>query len=77
MGSMLGNYLIGLFKQTPLLSAIGVLELMQRAKLLGSETFRYVEPITIVGALFLVMSLISALAIQALERVLRKRVPRW
>jgi polar amino acid transport system permease protein len=72
----LGNYLIGLFKQTPLLSAIGVLELMQRAKLIGSESFRYVEPITLVGILFLVMSLASAGLIQCLEGVLRKKFPR-
>jgi polar amino acid transport system permease protein len=72
----LGNYLIGLFKQTPLLSAIGVLELMQRAKLIGSESFRYVEPITLVGILFLIMSLVSAGLIQCLEGILRKRFPR-
>lgn len=48
----LGNYLIALFKDTPLLSAVAVLELMQTAKVLGSENFRYVEPITLVGAYF-------------------------
>ena len=46
----LGNYLVALFKETPLLSAIAVLELMQTAKIIGSESFRYVEPITLVGA---------------------------
>ena len=56
----LGNYLVALFKETPLLSAIAVLELMQTAKILGSETFRYTEPITLVGVFFLVFSLVSA-----------------
>ena len=42
----LGNYLVALFKDTPLLSAIAVLELVQTAKILGSETFRYTEPMT-------------------------------
>ena len=55
----LGNYLIGMFKETPLLSAIAVVELMQTAKIIGSETFRYLEPITMVGVFFLVMSLVS------------------
>lgn len=64
----LGNYLVALFKETPLLSVIAVLELMQTAKILGSETFRYVEPITLVGAFFLVFSLISAALIRRLER---------
>jgi polar amino acid transport system permease protein len=67
----LGNYLIAMFKDTPLLSAIAVVELMQRAKIIGSETFRYLEPITIVGLFFLAMSLIAAMLIRALERRLR------
>ena len=61
----LGNYLVALFKETPLLSAIAVLELMQTAKILGSETFRYNEPITLVGLFFLAMSLVSAAAVPA------------
>jgi len=72
----LGNYLVALFKETPLLSAIAVLELMQTAKILGSESFRYVEPITLVGLLFLVMSLVSAVGIRWLERALNRRIAR-
>jgi polar amino acid transport system permease protein len=68
----LGNYLIALFKETPLLSAIAVLELMQRAKIIGSETFRYTEPITLVGLFFLVMSLVSAGAIRMFDGWLRR-----
>lgn len=68
----LGNYLVALFKETPLLSAIAVLELMQTAKIIGSQTFRYTEPITLVGAFFLVMSLASAALVRALERHLRR-----
>jgi polar amino acid transport system permease protein len=69
----LGNYLIGMFKETPLLSAIAVLELMQTAKIIGSETFRYLEPITMVGAFFLVMSLVSAAGVRRLEAWLKSR----
>ena len=63
----LGNYLVAMFKDTPLLSAIAVVEMMQRAKIIGSETFRYLEPITMVGEFFLVMSLVSAAAIRRTE----------
>jgi polar amino acid transport system permease protein len=70
----LGNYLVALFKETPLLSVIAVLELMQTAKILGSETFRYVEPITLVGAFFLVFSLLSAALIRRVERHLNQRL---
>jgi polar amino acid transport system permease protein len=69
----LGNYLIGMFKETPLLSAIAVVELMQTAKIIGSETFRYLEPITMVGIFFLVMSLVSAVGVRRLEAGLHSR----
>jgi polar amino acid transport system permease protein len=69
----LGNYLIGMFKETPLLSAIAVLELMQTAKIIGSETFRYLEPITMVGVFFLIMSLVSAAGVRRVEAWLKTR----
>jgi polar amino acid transport system permease protein len=72
----LGNYLVALFKETPLLSAIAVFELMQAAKNIGSETFRYTEPITLVGLFFLAMSLVSATLIRAAERMLNRRPAR-
>lgn len=64
----LGNYLVAMFKDTPLLSAITVVELLQTAKLIGAQSFRYVEPITLVGVLFLVLSLASAAALRQLEK---------
>lgn len=67
----LGNYLVAMFKDTPLLSAITVLELLQVAKLIGAESFRYIEPLTLVGALFLVLSLLSAAGIRWIEGRLR------
>lgn len=67
----LGNYLIAMFKDAPLLSAITVLEILQRAKIIGNETFRYLEPFTIVGVIFLILSLISGLAVSRLERRLK------
>ena len=64
----LGNYLVAMFKETPLLSAIAVVELMQTAKILGSENFQYLEPITLVGVFFLVMSIGAADLIRRVER---------
>lgn len=69
----LGNYLVALFKETPLLSAIGVLELMQTAKIIGSENFRYTEAITLVGLIFLVFSILAAALIRAVEARLDRR----
>lgn len=64
----LGNYFIALFKETPLLSAIAIVELLQTAKLIGSETFRYTEPITLVGLILLALSLVSAWISRRVER---------
>ncbi len=64
---MLGNYLIAMFKDTPLLAAITVMEMLQAAKLEGSESFRYLEPLTITGVIFLAVSLAAAYAIRILE----------
>lgn len=69
---MLGNYLIVLFKETPLLSAILVVEMLQTAKIIGSETWRYLEPITIVGLLFLLLSYPSSLLVQYVERRMQR-----
>jgi len=64
----LANYLIAMFKETPLLSAITVLELMNQARSIANFNYRYVEPITLVGVFFLVISLISVVGIKFLER---------
>ncbi len=72
----LGNYLVALFKDTPLLSAIAVLELMQTAKIIGSENFRYTEPITLVGIIFLLFSLVAAALIRLVESWLNRRIMR-
>lgn len=64
----LGNYLVAMFKDTPLLAAITVLELLQTAKLIGAETFRYLEPLTLVGVIFLVLSLLASRLVRRLER---------
>jgi polar amino acid transport system permease protein len=67
----LGNYLVAMFKDTPVLSAITVVELMQQAKNIGSETFRYLEPITLAGVFFLVISVTFAQLVRRLEIGLR------
>lgn len=63
----LGNYLIDIFKATPILSVVTVLELMTQAKMIGSESFRYTEPMTLVGLFFLVMTLGASFLVRRLE----------
>lgn len=63
----LANYLIAMFKETPLLSAITVLELMNQAKSVANSSYRYIEPMTMVGVFFLAMSLVSVVLLRWLE----------
>ena len=64
----LANYFIAMFKETPLLSAITVLELMNQAKSVANSSYRYIEPITLVGAFFLTISLFSVFILRWLEK---------
>ena len=68
----MGNYLVGIFKDTPLLATIGVAELFFTANALGAYTYRYLEPYTLVGIIFLVISVPTAMGIRRLEAVVNK-----
>ncbi len=68
----MGNYLVGIFKDTPLLSTIGVAELFHAATAVGGYHYRYLEPYTIVGLIFLILSVPAAMGIRKLERSVNK-----
>jgi polar amino acid transport system permease protein len=63
----LANYLIAMFKETPLLAAITVLELMTQAKIVASFNYRYLEPITLVGVFFVIVTIPAVLGTRWLE----------
>ncbi|SDB17418.1 ectoine/hydroxyectoine ABC transporter permease subunit EhuD [Bauldia litoralis] len=64
----LANYFIAMFKETPLLAAITVLELMNEAKSIANYTYRYIEPMTMVGVFFLAVSIPSVVVLRWMER---------
>lgn len=64
----LGNYTISMFKETPLLLGIGVLDLVGAAREAGSDSFRFVEVYTLAGLFFLLLSYPSSLLVRRLER---------
>lgn len=63
----LGNYLVQLFKEVPLLSTITVYELLNTANLIAGQTFRYLEVMSLVAVIFFVISYCSSLLITRLE----------
>ena len=69
----LANYALAILKETPILASISVIEMLQRAKLIGADTFRYTEPMTLVGLIFLLVSLAAAATLRRIERRLKPR----
>lgn len=70
---MLGNYLIILFKEVPLASTIGVLGILGLADEYNSKYWSFVEPLTVVAILFLLLSYPSSLIIRYLEKKLNTK----
>ena len=64
----LGNYVLLMFKESALLSVIAVPEAMQTALSVGNRTYRYLEAITVVGLLYLAISIPVAAALRVLEQ---------
>ncbi|MBT2367040.1 ectoine/hydroxyectoine ABC transporter permease subunit EhuD [Streptomyces sp. ISL-10] len=64
----LGNYVIAMLKDTPLLAAIGVLEMLQQSRLESASTFQYTEPLTVIGLAFILIAYPASLLVRALER---------
>lgn len=63
----LGNYAISMFKETPFLFVISVVEMFTQAQIYGAQTFSYIEPLTMVGLLFLLVSYPTSLLVRRME----------
>lgn len=68
MVPQLGNYLIQLFKDAAILSAITVPELLYTAQKFGDDTLRYLEPLTLAGLFYLIVSYPASILLRRLER---------
>ena len=64
----LGNYFVAMFKDAPQGAAITYMGVLFIARALQSADFRTVEPFTIAGILFLLVSVPAAMAVRRLER---------
>ncbi|PGH50228.1 ectoine/hydroxyectoine ABC transporter permease subunit EhuD [Streptomyces sp. Ru87] len=64
----LGNYVVAMLKDSPMIATIGVLEMLGEARQFGSQTFVMTEPITIVGIAFILIAYPASLLMRALER---------
>ncbi|MGB2920155.1 MAG: ectoine/hydroxyectoine ABC transporter permease subunit EhuD [Mycobacterium sp.] len=62
-----GNQIIALFKETPFLIVIGVAEMVTVANQFGGQNYRYIEPITVAGLIFLAASYPTSVLMRKLE----------
>lgn len=63
----LGNYAVAMFKDTPFLFAISVVELVTAAQQFGARNFAYTEAFTLAGLVFLLASYPTSVLIRRLE----------
>jgi polar amino acid transport system permease protein len=68
---VLGNFVISMFKESAILSTITVMEVVAEANSIGSQTYRFIEPFTMAGLLFFVISYPAARLVRLLEAKLR------
>lgn len=68
----LGNYSLSMFKETSVLISISVIELLGTAEHLSYETYKYFEPLTLVGILFFCVTYPTSILLRWLERKLAR-----
>lgn len=69
----LGNYLVSIMKDVPVLSVVAVLEMLNVAKIIGDRTFNYIVPLTLVGLLYLILTLVASYGVRRLDQSLPKQ----
>jgi polar amino acid transport system permease protein len=69
----LGNYLVSIMKDVPVLSVVSVLEMLNVAKIIGDRTFDYMVPLSMVGGLYLVLTLVASAGVRFLDTHLPKQ----
>ncbi len=72
----MGNNFVSLLKATPYLGVLAVPEMLGAALEIASDTFRYVEPMLVLGALFLSLALTVAWLVRVLEERLQRPMRR-
>lgn len=64
----MGNYFVSILKATPYLAVLAVPEMLGEAFDIASETYRYAEPLTVAGVIFLALALTISQGVKWLER---------
>lgn len=68
----LGNYLVGMLKETPILSTISVLEMLNYAIIVGDRTYQYTIPLTMAGLMMLFVTSVFSWLVRIVEFLVPK-----
>ncbi len=68
----LGNYLVSIMKDVPVLSVVSILEMLNVARIIGDRSFNYMVPLTLVGIIYLILTLVASSLIRYLDQKLPK-----
>ena len=66
------NEFITLTKESAIVTTIGVMDIMRRAYQVGSDQFRFIEPLILAGVIYYVLVMLLTLLGKAVERRMRK-----
>jgi arginine/lysine/histidine transport system permease protein len=66
------NEFITLTKESAIVTTIGVMDVMRRAYQVGSDQFRFIEPLILAGIIYYVLVMLLTLIGKAVERRMRK-----
>ena len=66
------NEFITLTKESAIVTTIGVMDIMRRAYQVGSDQFRFIEPLILAGIIYYVLVMVLTLLGKAVERRMRK-----
>ncbi len=69
----MGNYLVSIMKDVPVLSVVTVLEMLNVGRIIGDRTFNYLIPLSMVGGLYLIMTLVASAGLRLLDSRLPKQ----
>lgn len=67
-----GNYFVGMLKETPILSTISVLEMLNYALIIGDRTYQYSIPLTMAGVLMLLVTSVFSWLVRLVEFLVPK-----
>lgn len=68
----LGNYLVSIMKDVPVLGVVTVLEMLSVARIIGDQTFDYLVPLSMVGGLYLILTLVASGIVRLVDNALPK-----